>query len=67
MSKGGENMVADALLRMPEGGEGLLKTITAVLNVSTDPKLSEDIKTSYKSDAFCQKVLRNLDSFTTIC
>ena len=64
--KGGENTVADALLRMPEGGEGLLKTITAVLNVSTDPKLSEDIKTGYKSDTFCQKVLRNLDSFPTI-
>ena len=62
--KGEENTVADALSRMPEVEEGgSLGAVAAVLTVSTDPKLSEAIREGYKSDAFCQRVLRNLDSF----
>ena len=64
--KGEENTVADALSRMPEevsGEEELLGAVGAVLTISTDPKLSEAIRAGYESDAFCQKVLRNVDSF----
>jgi len=66
--KGEENTVADALSHLPEeegsvGVEGLLGTMAAVLTVSTDTKLSEAIRVGYESDSFCQKVLRNLDSF----
>jgi len=66
--KGEENMVADALSRLLEeeesvGVEGLLGTMAVVLTVSMDTKLSEAIRVRYESDSFCQKVLRNLDSF----
>ena len=64
--KGGDNTVADALSRMPEGGEGTFQTTAAVLNVSTDPKISENIKVGYKSDSFCQRILDNLGSFPAI-
>ena len=66
--KGGKNTVADALSRMPEGegGEGTLKTVAAVLTVSTDPTLSESIRVGYKSDTFCRRILDNLHSFPTI-
>ena len=63
--KGKENMVADALSRIPEDGEGSPKTITTVLTVSVDPKLSRNIRNGYSSDVFCQKVLNNLDSPNT--
>ena len=65
--KGEENTVADALSRMPEElparETGLLGAVGAVMTVSADPKLSGDIRSGYKSDSFCQKVLANLDSF----
>ena len=64
--KGDENTVADALSRMPEEGEGTAKTVAAVLTVSSDPKISEDIRLGYKTDPFCQKILENLDSFPAI-
>ena len=64
--KGGDNTVADSLSRMPEGGEGTFGTTAAVLNVSMDPKMSEDIRVGYKSDAFRRKVLDNLESFPAI-
>jgi hypothetical protein len=59
--KGGSNMVADVLLRMPEGGEETFKTAAAVLTVSSDPKISEIIRNGYKTDSFCLKILENLD------
>ena len=64
--KGGDNTVADALSRMPEEGEGTFGTTAAVLNVSADPKISEDIRVGYSSDAFCQRILNNLESFPAI-
>ena len=68
--KGGRNTVADALSRMPEeGGEGPVdepETVAAVLRVSTDPKISADIRCGYQTDAFCQKILRNMTSFPNI-
>ena len=51
--KGSDNTVADLLLRMPEEGEGTFGTTAAVLNISMDPKMSEDIRVGYESDAFC--------------
>ena len=68
--RGGRNTVADALSRMPvEGGEGPVdepKAVASVLRVSTDPKISEDIRRGYQTDAFCQKILRNMTSFPNI-
>ena len=69
--RGGENTVADALSRMPEeGGRGegeeRSKIFAAVLKISTDPKISEDIRVGYNSDAFCQQILKNLESFPTV-
>ena len=64
--KGGENTVADALSRMPEEGEETFKTVAAVLTVSSDPKISETIRSGYKDDPFCQKILANLDSFPAV-
>ena len=66
--KGEENMVVDALSQMPEEGEGEegSKIFTAVLKISTDPKISEDIRVRYKSDAFCQQILKNLESFPMV-
>ena len=64
--KGEENTVADALSRMPEGeGEGS-KVIATVLKISTDPKISDAIRVGYKSDAFCQRIVKNVGSFPTI-
>ena len=61
--KGDRNTVADALSRMPEeGGEGS-EVVAATLAISTDPKISEDIKVGYQSDPFCQRVMKNLESF----
>ena len=67
-SEGNENTVADALSHMPEEGEGEegSKIIAAVLKISMDPKISEDIRVGYKSDAFCQRILKNLESFPMI-
>ena len=48
--KGGNNTVADVLSRMLEEGEGTFRTTAAVLNVSADPKISEDIRVGYSSD-----------------
>jgi hypothetical protein len=65
--KGGDNTVADALSRMPEeGGEETPKTAAAVLTVSSDPKISEAIRSGYKTDAFCLKILENIESFPAI-
>jgi hypothetical protein len=64
--KGGENTVADALSRMPEGGEETPKTAAAVLTVSSDPKISETVRNGYKTDSFCRKILENLESFPAI-
>ena len=61
--KGGDNMVADALSRMPDEGDGRIGTVVAVMTVLTDPKISADIRVGYSSDSFCQKILGNLDSF----
>ena len=61
--KGEENTVADALSRMPDDDLGLT---AAVLTVSTDSKLSGDIKSGYETDAFCQRILRNRESFPAI-
>jgi len=58
--------VADALSCMPErGGEGS-KVIATVLKISTDPKISDAIRVGYKSDAFCQCILKNIASFPMI-
>ena len=68
--KGGRNMVADALSRLPvEGGEGPVdkpEAVASVLQVFTDPKISEDIRHRYQTDAFCQKILQNMTSFPNI-
>lgn len=64
--KGGDNMVADVLLHMPDDGGERVKVVAAVLTVSADPKISADIRVRYKSDSFCQKVLSNLDSFPAV-
>ena len=64
--KGGDNTVADALLRMLEMETGTLKMTAAVLSVAMDPKLSEAIRVGYGSDLFCQRLRKNLDSFPTI-
>ena len=68
--KGGRNTVADALSRMPEGGEGgpvdEPETVAAVLRVTTDPKISAEIRSGYQTDAFCQKILRNVASFPNV-
>ena len=64
--KGDENTVADALSRMPEEGEETSKTVAAVLTVSSDPKISETIRSGYKNDPFCQRIMANLDSFPAI-
>jgi hypothetical protein len=64
--KGEENTVADALSRMPEGGEETVKPVATVLTVSTDPKISEAIRVGYQTDPFCQKILGNLESFPGI-
>ena len=64
--KGEENTVADALSRIPEGeGEGS-EVIATVLKISTDPKISDAVRVGYKSDAFCQRILKNIGSFPTI-
>ena len=64
--KGEENTVADALSHMPEGeGEGS-EAIATVLKISMDPKISDAIRVGYKSDAFCQCILKNIGSFPTI-
>ena len=64
--KGEENTVADALSRMPEeGGEGS-EVVATILKISTDPKISEAIRVGYKSDAFCQRILKNIESFPMI-
>ena len=60
--KGGDNTVADALSRMPEVGEGGSEVVATILAVSTDPKLSEAIRIGYKSDHFCQRILKNAGS-----
>ena len=68
--KGGRNTVADALSQMPVGGEGgpvdRPKMVAVVLQVTTDPKISADIRHGYQTDAFCQKMLRNAASFPNI-
>ena len=69
--RGGENTVADALSHMlEEGGRGegeeRSKIFAAVLKISIDPKISEDIRVRYNSDAFCQRILKNLESFPTV-
>ena len=48
---------------MPDEGDGRIGTVAAVMTVSTDPKISADIRVGYSSDSFCQKILGNLDSF----
>jgi hypothetical protein len=63
--KGEENTVADALSRMPEEEEGV-EAVASVLTVSSDPKISGDIRVGYTSDSFCQKILKNQDSFPTV-
>ena len=68
--KGGRNMVADALSWLPVGeGEGPVdkpRAVASVLWVSTDPKLSVDIRRRYQTDVFCQKMLQNMMSFLNI-
>ena len=64
--KGEENTVADALSRMPEEGGGGSEVIATILEISTDPKISEAIRVGYKSDAFCQRILKNIESFPMI-
>ena len=64
--RGEDNTVADALSRMPVEGEGESQVTAAVLEVTTDPKISEEIRVGYTSDAFCQKLLKNQASFPAI-
>ena len=64
--RGHENTVADMLSCLPDGGEGSSGGIASVLAVSTDPKISEDIRGGYRSDPFCQRILDNLASFPAI-
>ena len=64
--RGEDNTVADALSRMPEEGEGEFQVTAAVLTVTTDPKISEDIRTGYTSDPFCQRILNNQTSFPNV-
>ena len=64
--RGEDNTVADVLSRMPEEGEGDFQVTAAVLMVTTDPKISEDIRTGYTSDPFCQKILNNRSSFPEV-
>jgi hypothetical protein len=59
--KGGENMVADALSRMPDGEE-TFKTVAAVLTMSADPKISESIRSGYKTDSCSKTRLSKLPS-----
>ena len=68
--KGGDNTVVDALSRMPEEGEGTsgrtFTTVAAVLSVSMDPKICDEIRVGYTSDSFCQKLLLNRDSLPSV-
>ena len=65
--KGGRNTVADALSRMPEGEEGGGSMVIAtILMVTMNPKISEEIKVGYQTDPFCQRILKNVESFPTI-
>lgn len=60
-NKGEKNTVANVLSCMLKDGEGMSETVATVLTISIDPKLGKDVGTGYRSDAFCQKVLNNLD------
>ena len=60
--KGERNTVADALSRMPEGGEEGSDVVATILTISTDSKISEDIRVGYQSDPFCQRIMKNLGS-----
>ena len=42
------------------------EAVAAVLRVSTDPKISADIRHGYQTDTFCQKILWNMTSFPNI-
>jgi hypothetical protein len=64
--KGEENTVADALSHMPEEEEEGVEAVASVLTVSSDPKISGDIRVGYTSDSFCQKILKNRDSFPMV-
>jgi hypothetical protein len=63
--KGEENTVADALSRMPDEQEEP-EVMAAVLSVTTDAKIGEEIKSGYNTDTFCQKLLKNIESFPTV-
>ena len=63
---GEENTVADALSRLPEEGEGEPQAIAGVLKITMDPTISETIRNGYTSDPFCQKLLRNQESFPAV-
>ena len=64
--KGEENTVADALSRMPEDGNDSGGIVAATMAVSVDDQLSKDIWAGYGTDAFCQRILKNQDSFPTV-
>jgi len=64
--KGGENTVVDALSRMPVNGNDEVGLTAATMAVLVDTQLSNDIRAGYETDAFCQRILKNRDSFPAI-
>ena len=64
--KGEENTVVDALSHMPDVVNEDVGLVAATMAVSVDNQLSNDIWAGYKTDTFCQRILKNQDSFPAV-
>ena len=57
--------MADVLSCMLEG-EGRPEAVAAILRISMDPKISDNLRVGYRSDKFCQQILKNRESFPAV-
>ena len=58
--------MADALSCMPDVINKDVGLAAAIMAVSVDNQLSNNIWAGYETDAFCQRILKNQDSFPAV-